>query len=89
MVYSNVKGAIQVNILKSIPTSPGVYIYKDKDNKIIYIGKALNLKNRVSQYFQRDNALGPKPRIGFQLKKIDYKIINSRNRSPCFESKIN
>ena len=34
-----------------LPLSPGVYIMKDKDGKIIYIGKAKALKNRVSQYF--------------------------------------
>ena len=38
--------------LKSVPTLPGVYQFKNKDNKIIYIGKAKNLKNRVRSYFQ-------------------------------------
>ena len=38
--------------LKSIPTLSGVYQFKNKDNKIIYIGKAKNLKNRVRSYFQ-------------------------------------
>ena len=38
--------------LKSVPTLPGVYHFKNKDNKIIYIGKAKNLKNRVRSYFQ-------------------------------------
>ena len=38
--------------LKSIPTLPGVYHFKNKDNKIIYIGKAKNLKKRVRSYFQ-------------------------------------
>lgn len=40
----------QINLLKN---KPGVYLMKDKDDKIIYIGKAKNLKNRVSQYFLR------------------------------------
>lgn len=35
-----------------LPSNPGVYIMKDKDNNIIYIGKAKSLKNRVSQYFR-------------------------------------
>src|SRR5690242_11817060 len=38
--------------LKNLPTQPGVYIMKDENNEIIYIGKAINLKNRVRQYFQ-------------------------------------
>ena len=39
-------------ILDRLPTSPGVYLMKDKRNKIIYVGKAANLRNRVRQYFQ-------------------------------------
>ena len=35
----------------ALPLQPGVYIMKNKDKKIIYIGKAKKLKNRVSQYF--------------------------------------
>ena len=38
--------------LKNLPTEPGVYFYKNADKKIIYIGKAAVLKNRVSSYFQ-------------------------------------
>ena len=43
--------------LKTLTTRPGVYVMKDKNGKIIYIGKAKNLKNRVSQYFRSS----PKP----------------------------
>ena len=39
----------------SLPLTPGVYIMKDKTGKIIYIGKAKALKNRVSQYFGSQN----------------------------------
>jgi excinuclease ABC subunit C len=38
--------------LKEIPKSPGVYLYKNSTGKIIYIGKAKNLRNRVRSYFQ-------------------------------------
>lgn len=38
--------------LKKLPTSPGIYFYKDKTGEIIYIGKAANLRNRVRQYWQ-------------------------------------
>lgn len=37
---------------QALPLSPGVYIMRDKDNRVIYVGKAKKLKNRVSQYFQ-------------------------------------
>ena len=38
--------------LKNLPTLPGVYQFKNKDDKILYIGKAKNLKNRLRSYFQ-------------------------------------
>ena len=38
--------------LKNLPTLPGVYQFKNKDDKILYIGKAKNLKNRIRSYFQ-------------------------------------
>src|SRR3972149_2616681 len=39
------------NKLKSLPKTSGVYIFRDKSQKIIYVGKAVNLKNRVGSYF--------------------------------------
>ena len=41
--------------LKKLPPKPGVYIMHDKDDKIIYVGKAISLKNRVRQYFRKTN----------------------------------
>lgn len=38
--------------LKLLPEEPGVYLMKNKNDKIIYVGKAVSLKNRVRQYFQ-------------------------------------
>ena len=39
--------------LKKLPAKPGVYIMHDKNDKIIYVGKAISLKNRVRQYFRK------------------------------------
>lgn len=39
-------------ILKKLPTSPGVYLHKDKNGTIIYVGKAINLRSRVRSYFR-------------------------------------
>ena len=41
--------------LKKLPNKPGVYIMHDKNGKIIYVGKAISLKNRVRQYFRKNN----------------------------------
>ena len=46
--------------LKNLPTFPGVYKFKNKDEKIIYIGKAKNLKNRIRSYFQNSKAQSSK-----------------------------
>ena len=46
--------------LKLLPDSPGVYIMKDANGRIIYVGKAVVLKNRVRQYFQHNKNHSPK-----------------------------
>ncbi len=47
----------------SLPYAPGVYIMRDKNDKVIYVGKAKKLKNRVSQYFQDTASHTPKTRL--------------------------
>ena len=37
---------------ENIPTEPGVYRFFDKDDRVLYVGKAINLKNRLGSYFQ-------------------------------------
>lgn len=48
---------------RTLPYAPGVYIMRDKSDKVIYVGKAKKLKNRVSQYFQDTASHSPKTRI--------------------------
>ncbi len=52
---------IQEN-LKKLPNSPGVYLHKDKLGQVIYVGKAVSLRNRVRQYFQSGAKSNPKVR---------------------------
>ena len=54
----------------SLPLAPGVYVMKDADDKVIYVGKAKKLKNRVTQYFQDMEAHTPKTRM--MVSKIDH-----------------
>ncbi|MDD4027197.1 MAG: GIY-YIG nuclease family protein [Candidatus Shapirobacteria bacterium] len=75
--------------LKSIPSSPGVYIYKNSDNKIIYVGKAINLKKRVTQYFKSDEALGYKTKqLVSQINKIDFRVVGSEIEALVLESSL-
>lgn len=46
--------------VKNLPSNPGVYLMYNKDDEIIYVGKAKNLKNRVSSYFRKNSAHTPK-----------------------------
>ena len=54
----------------SLPMAPGVYIMRDKTDKVIYVGKAKKLKNRVSQYFVNTVTHSPKTRM--MVSKIDH-----------------
>ena len=48
--------------LKKLPKTPGVYMHKDSLGEVIYVGKAINLKNRVSSYFRKTSQADPKVR---------------------------
>ena len=48
--------------LKKLPDTPGVYLHKDKLGQVIYVGKAISLRNRVRQYFQSSANHSPKVR---------------------------
>ncbi|MFZ4705093.1 MAG: excinuclease ABC subunit UvrC [Bacteroidales bacterium] len=61
-------------ILKSLPDKPGIYQYFDKDEQIIYVGKAKSLKKRVSSYFNKDASLVGKVRV-LVAKITDIRII--------------
>jgi excinuclease ABC subunit C len=54
--------------LKKLPAKPGCYIYRDKENQILYVGKALSLKSRVRSYFQSSTRHGN--RIARMVRKI-------------------
>jgi len=54
--------------LKSLPTKPGIYQFIDKKGKILYVGKAINLRNRVRSYFQKSRFLDP--RLNIMVKKL-------------------
>ncbi|HEX9828758.1 MAG TPA: excinuclease ABC subunit UvrC, partial [Bacteroidota bacterium] len=54
--------------LESLPANPGVYQFKNADGKVIYVGKAQNLRSRVRQYFQKSRTADPK--IDVMVEKI-------------------
>lgn len=65
-------------LLPSLPEDPGVYRYFDDSNTIIYIGKAKNLKNRISSYFTNQKNQDTKTRrLVQQIKRVEFTIVHS------------
>ena len=72
-----------------LPLSPGVYIMKNKENKIIYIGKAKKLKNRVSQYFGSQNKHSTKVRKMVEnVNDFDYILTDSEFEALVLECSL-
>ncbi|NQZ84154.1 MAG: excinuclease ABC subunit C [Nanoarchaeales archaeon] len=73
----------------SIPINPGVYIYRDRFNKIIYIGKAKNLRSRVSNYFTSDHIHSAKTRILVSnIFDVEFFIVDNEVESLILENKL-
>lgn len=74
--------------LKTLPDSPGVYYYKDRDGEIIYIGKAKSLKRRVNSYFNgKDNLSSRTAELLKTFESIDWVETESELHALVLESK--
>ncbi|EYE88608.1 excinuclease ABC subunit C [Fervidicella metallireducens AeB] len=75
--------------LKKLPDNPGVYIMKDSKGEIIYIGKAVSLKNRVRQYFQNSKNHSPKVRaMVSHISEFEYIITDSELEALILECNL-
>lgn len=64
--------------LQTLPQQPGVYKYFDDKNTLIYVGKAKNLKNRVSSYFQKSNQHSTKTvKLVQQIRRIEFLLVET------------
>ena len=61
--------------LKKLPDKTGVYIMHDKDDKIIYVGKAISLKNRVRSYFRKTNKTKRIENMDFKYRLITFGLL--------------
>ena len=59
-----------INTIKNLPKSPGIYQYFDANNRLLYIGKAKNLYNRVKSYFLFTPQLRPNPKLSARIHKM-------------------
>ena len=75
--------------LKNLPDSPGVYIMYDKSGKVIYVGKAKVLKNRVKQYFQSSKNHPPKVRaMVLNISRFEYILTDTEMEALVLECNL-
>ena len=74
--------------LKKLPDNPGVYIMHDKNDKIIYVGKAISLKNRVRQYFRKTNKTKRIENMVALIDHFEYIITNNQAEALILECNL-
>ena len=74
--------------LKTLPSEPGVYRYYDKNDQLLYVGKAKNLKKRVLSYFNK-NLPGYRTRIMVsKIQRLETTIVNSEYDALLLENNL-
>ncbi len=73
--------------LEDLPNEPGVYLVKDKDDKVVYVGKAKNLKNRVRQHFQ-STAHPKEDKLQELATRVDWILTRNESEALILEKKL-
>ena len=74
--------------LKKLPGKPGVYIMHDKDDNIIYVGKAISLKNRVRQYFRKNNKTERIKKMVSLIDHFEYIVVDNEAEALILECNL-
>ncbi|MBR3250040.1 MAG: excinuclease ABC subunit UvrC [Clostridia bacterium] len=74
--------------LKKLPAKPGVYIMRDKDDKIIYVGKAVVLKNRVRSYFRKTNKTERIKKMVSLIDHFEYIVVDNEAEALILECNL-
>ncbi|MBQ7657866.1 MAG: excinuclease ABC subunit UvrC [Butyrivibrio sp.] len=75
--------------LKKLPKNPGVYIMRDENDTIMYVGKAINLHNRVRSYFRANIGRGPQiDRMVKQIARFEYIVTDSELEALVLENNL-
>ncbi len=78
-----------VSKIPDLPTNPGVYIYKNSQGKIIYVGKAKNLRNRVRSYFQKGRPADAKTKaMIYNIEDMDFIVTDSEAEALILEDNL-
>ena len=84
----NMEKAIFKQIQGSLPKEPGIYQYFDDKGKLIYVGKAKNIKNRVSSYFLSGQQNAKTTELVQKIKDIRFTIVNSEHDAFILENEL-
>ncbi len=76
------------NIVQSLPSKPGVYKMKDQEGRIIYVGKAKNLRHRVASYFNSTEKMMRTQKMVEQIADIAYIVVGSELEALLLETNI-
>ena len=74
--------------LKKLPNKPGVYIMRDKDDNIIYVGKAISLKNRVRQYFRKNDKTARIEKMVSLIDHFEYIVVDNEAEALILECNL-
>lgn len=74
--------------IKTLPNLPGVYQYYDVDDKILYVGKAKNLKKRVSSYFTKNHEYGKTRILVKKISRIKHIVVDSETDALLLENNL-
>ncbi|MCB9261393.1 MAG: excinuclease ABC subunit UvrC [Flavobacteriales bacterium] len=76
------------NVVLNLPNNPGVYKYYDQSDKIIYVGKAKNLKKRVSSYFTKSYENGKTKVLVSKIVRIEYTVVDNEMEALLLENNL-
>lgn len=79
--------ALEIQV-KTLPDSPGVYQYYDKEGKILYVGKAKNLKKRVASYFNKQQENGKTKVLVKKIASIQHIVVNTETDALLLENNL-
>src|SRR5579885_3428446 len=75
--------------VSAFPDSPGVYLFKNPGDVVLYVGKAVSLKKRVASYFNQKGAESPKIRsLLAQVHRLDFVLTEDENQAFLLESNL-
>ena len=74
--------------LKKLPDKPGVYVMRDKDDTIIYVGKAVSLRNRVRQYFRKNNKTARIEKMVSLIDHFEYIVVDNEAEALILECNL-